>query len=236
MIHTCACHAAVQGRTIPSWVIHDCAEASCRVGPQRQVPRAARVEAGVEVVVLLHILPDRVPGDLPGTELREALHDEGPLALADACGVGDDLGVLPVQEVAEIADRGGQHTLALGISQGDAGPMKPRYALWPRMSSLFLPLASAQERAGSRSSRSCGRIRSPRLNGHRSGVVVVRGFRGVGCSSGQGELQGSRHVPVDSGAATTLVIQFMQVRQEPGAALLPLFRWVPPSLLRVPST
>jgi hypothetical protein len=52
----------------------------------------------VEVVVFLHVLPDRVPGNLPGRELLEAVHDEGPRPLADARGVGDDIGVPPVQE------------------------------------------------------------------------------------------------------------------------------------------
>jgi len=96
---------------MPSWVIHDCAKAPCWVGPQGQVPRTAAVEAAVDVVVLLHVLPDRVLGDLPGLDLLEALHDESPLPLADARGVGADLGVLPGHQVAEIADRGGRREI-----------------------------------------------------------------------------------------------------------------------------
>jgi len=89
----------------------------------------------VEVVVLLHVLPDRVPGDFSGGELLETVHDEGPLPLADACGVGDDLGVQPVHQVAEIADRGGRDWRRLGGSEGDARAMKARYLLWRRRSS-----------------------------------------------------------------------------------------------------
>ncbi len=71
--------------------------------------RRPAVVATAEVVPLLHVLPDAVPGDVAGLELLEPLHCETVVPLDEAQGVGDDLGVLKAEEVPEIADRGGRH-------------------------------------------------------------------------------------------------------------------------------
>ena len=92
---------------------------------QGEVGAPLAVYAAAGVLPLLHVLPDRVPGDLPRLELLEAVHDEGPLALADPGRLRDDLGVLPVHEVVDSPDGGGWHDLSLIRDENGVVALKP---------------------------------------------------------------------------------------------------------------
>ena len=97
----------VAARADPDGVLRDVGTAA-RPGEhvlESQASARAAVDTGVRLLVLLHVLPDRRrPLNLSGPEFLEPVHDEAVVALALARGVGDDLGVLPVQEVTYGSD------------------------------------------------------------------------------------------------------------------------------------
>ena len=67
---------------------------------ERQVLPAAAVDAGPRVLAFLYVLPDRRgPGNLARGEPLEPVHDEAVLPLTRTGRLGDDLGILPEDQV-----------------------------------------------------------------------------------------------------------------------------------------